>query len=70
MLDTYRSVDPPTKLKALITPSIIKSIIKKVNSSYEKFIKYLILGTFFFAVRSYKYVATSGESRIQIVTSD
>ena len=58
------------KREAPITPAMLKLIKKKAKSSRDSFIVSLLIGAFFFAMKSCKYIATSREPRIQIITSD
>jgi len=63
MLYSYEITDSPMKQEAPITTTIIKPIKKKGKSSRDSFIALLLISIFFFAIRSYKYVATSREPR-------
>ena len=70
MLQGYKLSDPLVKREAPVTPALLRVIKKKVRSTRDLFIVYLLIGAFFYAMRSCKYVATTGELRMKIITTD
>ena len=70
MLQSYKLDDPPTRREQLITPSILKIIMKRAKADRDIFITYLLIRAYFFTMRSCEYVATPGKPRTCIMTSD
>ena len=70
MLKTYEVLDPSVRREAPVTPSILKTILRKAKSARDIFIAHLIISAYFFAMRSCKYVATPREARTKILTTN
>ena len=49
---------------------MLRFIRKKVSSERDKFIAQLIIGAYFYVIRSYEYCKTPGEPQSIIITTD
>ena len=70
MLHRYKLTDPLIKTEAPVTPELLRIIKKKDKSIYNIFITHLIVGAFFYAMRSCKYVTAPREPWTNIISTD
>ena len=70
ILKSYQVKNPLVKRDSPITLLMLWFIKKKASSERDWFILKLMIGVYFFAMRSYKYSKTPGEPRSTIITSN
>ena len=70
ILHGYKLSDLPVKREAPVTLELLWVIKKKVKSTCNLFIAYLLISAFFYTIQSCKYVATSGEPQTKIISTD
>ena len=70
ILKLYQVKDPSVKRDSPTTLSILRFIKKKASSKRDHFISNLMIGAYFFVMRSCKYSKTSREPRSTIITTN
>ena len=70
MLSSHKIKDPLVKRESLVTPSIIRIMLKLAKSKRHKFIMCFVIIAFFYAIRSCEHTSTHDEPRSTIITSN
>ena len=63
----YRIADPAQKRQQPVSPLMLRCALRWASTKRETLIAHLLIGAFFFACRSCKYVRTFGEPRTKIL---